>query len=463
MEARHEDALRRIYQADKALGDEGHEPELFHLRHSGGMQRHIDHPRWDRSWAIPSEHTIDDLEEAGYLRVEPHADKRRSFGLTLDGRQKGEELTNPSKPPQREPRPGDSYTDEERREYAVKADAELALAIRAFLGRVGTETFTANDLADAVPMPKFEVTAAVHWLRVAHAEGRVTPAGGGGWHVNTEGGSGPTYHVRVVPTKARDQLSGPIYALDLTETEVLERFVAPYQGRAPISWGDRTLQAYRKPKIGRLYDSGAETVAGIAENLRASRMAHTANEAEELFFEKTVQDVTESYIGTGEPAEVSASPGFRQAPAQVGSGGSIFVVHGHKRKDEVARFLEQIVNEKVVVLEEQPGRSRTIIEKFEDLGGDASFAVVLLTADDVGAAKEKQDHLRPRARQNAVLELGFFIGRIGRENVAVLYEPEVELPSDYGGVEYISFAGDWKLKLMGELKAAGFEVKAPDF
>jgi predicted nucleotide-binding protein len=424
------------------------------------MQSHIDHPCWDRSWAVPSEHTIDDLEEAGYLRVEPHADKGRSFGLTLDGRRKGEELANPSGPPRHGPLPGDSYTDEERREYAAKADAELELAIRAFLGQVGTETFTADDLADAVPMPKFEATAAVHWLRAAHAEGKVMPAGGG-WQVNTEGGSGPTYHVRVVPTKARDQLSGPIYALDLSEAEVLERFVAPYQDRVPISWGDRTLQAYRKPKIGRLYDSGTETVAGIAENLRASRTAHAANEAEELFFKKTMQDVTESYIGASEPAEVSASPEPRQVPAQVGGGGSIFVVHGHKRKDEVARFLEQIVSEKVVVLEEQPGRSRTIIEKFEDLGGDASFAVVLLTADDVGAAKEKQNHLQPRARQNAVLELGFFIGRIGRENVTVLHEPEVELPSDYGGVEYVSFAGDWKLKLMGELKAAGFEVKTP--
>jgi predicted nucleotide-binding protein len=463
MDTRHEDGIRRIFQADKAWSDDGHEPQLFHLLHTGGMQSEIDHPRWDPSWAVPSEHTIDDLEELGFLRVEPHHDKRRSFGLTLDGRRKGEEISIPSGTAEgKGPRPGDSYTDEERGEYAVKADAEQALAIEAFFGQRGNETFSPDDLAAAVAMPKFEITAAVQWLRAAHAEGLVSPAGGGGWRVNVDAKGGPTYHVRVVPVKARDQLGGPIYALDLGEAEVLESFVGPYQEGEPLSWGDRTFEAYRKPKIGRLYESGTETVARITERLKQSRRVHSPREAEELFFEKTVQDVTEDYIGAGEPAEVSAGP-RRSAgkPVSGGGAGSIFVVHGHNRKDEVARFLEQVTGEPVVILEEQPGRGRTIIEKFEDLGGDASFAVVLLTEDDVGAAKAERDNLRPRARQNAVLELGFFIGRIGRENVAVLYEQDVELPSDYSGVEYISFAGDWKLKLIGELRAAGFEITMP--
>jgi predicted nucleotide-binding protein len=108
-----------------------------------------------------------------------------------------------------------------------------------------------------------------------------------------------------------------------------------------------------------------------------------------------------------------------------------------------------------------PGRGQTIIEKFESHAGRAGFAVVLLTADDVGAAKAAPEHLNPRARQNAILELGYFLAKIGRENVAVVFEEGVELPSDYTGVEYISFADEWRWKLSRELKAAGFDVATP--
>jgi hypothetical protein len=78
--------LRRIYEADTMWSKEGHEPESFRLRHRGGGGREIDHPRWNSSWATPSEHTIDDLGELGLLRVSPSADKSRKFGLTMKGR-----------------------------------------------------------------------------------------------------------------------------------------------------------------------------------------------------------------------------------------------------------------------------------------------------------------------------------------------------------------------------------------
>ena len=54
--------------------------------------------------------------------------------------------------------------------------------------------------------------------------------------------------------------------------------------------------------------------------------------------------------------------------------------------------------------------------------------VQLLTADDVGKSKEKQE-LSDRASQNVVFETAFFIGKLGRENVIVLLEQGVEKPS----------------------------------
>lgn len=267
MEPRHVDALRRVFEADRTWTSEGREPLQFHLRHSGGMESHIDHPRWDNSWAVPSEHTIDDLDELEFFRVEPHHNKTRSFGLTLKGRTKAAEIVVP------------------------------AVAVAAAAG------------------------------------------------------------------------------------------------------------------------DGAET-----------------------------------------DLEVLGSSGSTQG-GEAGDGPSdIFIVHGHSREDEVARAVQQISGREPILLSEQPGRGRTIIEKFEDHAGHARFAVVLLTADDVGAAKEEAGSLNPRARQNAILELGFFLAKVGRGNVAVLYESDVELPSDYTGVEYICFGDEWRWKLRRELNAAGFET-----
>ena len=86
-----------------------------------------------------------------------------------------------------------------------------------------------------------------------------------------------------------------------------------------------------------------------------------------------------------------------------------------------------------------------------------SFAVVILSPDDIGYQKENAESPRPRARQNVIFELGFFIGRLGRHRVCALVKGDVEMPSDYSGVVYITFddAGAWRLALARDIKAAG--------
>lgn len=95
----------------------------------------------------------------------------------------------------------------------------------------------------------------------------------------------------------------------------------------------------------------------------------------------------------------------------------VFIVHGHDSaaRESLARFVERLGVE-AVILHEQAGRSRTIIEKLED-HSDVDFAVILLTPDDVGAAKADRATLKPRARQNVILELGYFVGKLGREGL----------------------------------------------
>lgn len=109
----------------------------------------------------------------------------------------------------------------------------------------------------------------------------------------------------------------------------------------------------------------------------------------------------------------------------------------------------------MVILDEQDHRGRTIIEKFQDHADAAKFAVVLLTKDDVGGAQGEEP--RPRARQNVIFEMGYFYGKLGRDRVAVL-NVGVEQPSDFVGVGYIAYSGNWKDELSKELRAAGFTV-----
>jgi predicted nucleotide-binding protein len=141
------------------------------------------------------------------------------------------------------------------------------------------------------------------------------------------------------------------------------------------------------------------------------------------------------------------------------SNARIFIVHGHDEaaRELVARFLERIELEPII-LHEQPNKGSTIIEKLEE-NADVSFAVVLLTPDDEGR-KKGDSALRDRARQNVLLELGYFIGRLGRKHVCALHKGSVEIPTDYLGVLFLPFdnSGGWQLKLAKELKAAGFSI-----
>ena len=143
------------------------------------------------------------------------------------------------------------------------------------------------------------------------------------------------------------------------------------------------------------------------------------------------------------------------------SSNKVLIVHGTDAgiKNEVARLIEKLGLE-AIILEEQPSMGRTLIDKFEQMTDEVEFATVLLTPDDEGRKKDT-DKLTPRARQNVILELGFVSASLGRHRVCALRKGNVEIPSDYSGVVYVSMDDqDWKLKYIRELKTAGYEVDA---
>ncbi|TFC10557.1 TIR domain-containing protein [Cryobacterium sp. MDB2-33-2] len=147
------------------------------------------------------------------------------------------------------------------------------------------------------------------------------------------------------------------------------------------------------------------------------------------------------------PAAQAAMPAGSGLP--LASQTNLFIVHGHDEaaRDSIRIYVHKLTGVMPTSLAEEPGRGKTIIEKFETYGTAASFVIVLLTPDDVGQTVADRDAgTTPnfRARQNVVLELGYFIGKIGRENIVVVTK-DVERPSDLAGLSYVEYPGtNWK-------------------
>lgn len=183
-------------------------------------------------------------------------------------------------------------------------------------------------------------------------------------------------------------------------------------------------------------------------------------EEAEAILESMIEQIEKYGLGD-EPASGPAAnaAGPSEAPA---NNRTVFIAHGHDQgaTEAMARLVER-VGLNPVILSERSGTSRTIIEKFET-HSNVSYAIALLTADDIGGNQGDDGKMRPRARQNVIFELGFFIGKLGRERVCALNKGDPEIPTNYSGVEYIPMddSGAWREKVVRELKSAGFDVDA---
>lgn len=135
----------------------------------------------------------------------------------------------------------------------------------------------------------------------------------------------------------------------------------------------------------------------------------------------------------------------------------IFVIHG---RDELnlLRLKELLLERwqlKVIVLAKTPGKGRTLIEKFEEEAQEVAFSFALLTPDDL---VETGNGNYSQARPNAVFELGWFYGRLGRNRVCILFRQGTKIHSDLDGISRVEFSDSVLEKtneIEQELLAAG--------
>lgn len=150
----------------------------------------------------------------------------------------------------------------------------------------------------------------------------------------------------------------------------------------------------------------------------------------------------------------------------VDSKNNVFIVHGHDgaMRKKVEETLKDL-GFKPIVLGHEPSQGDTLIEKLTRYSQSVAFAIVLLSPDDIARSKkEPEETIRYRARQNVILELGFFMAELGRHKVAALYKEDkaFEMPSDFIGVVFIPFdsAGKWRFELIKEFRAIGLDADA---
>jgi predicted nucleotide-binding protein len=258
----------------------------------------------------------------------------------------------------------------------------------------------------------------------------------------------PCWHIRILHNDKQSGSESFLYETDKAENDA-RTFATQLQRGEKVSWQGRWLETseirealiYRTELPSKVYETDYTT--GTTE----------------IFANKKGLDVTRDFIFAppGKKTEVRNSI---QAAPKVSS--NVFVVHGRDMAptQELARILEGLGLNPILLFEQSSG-GKTIIEKLEDYS-DVGFAFVLLTPDDIGGLAEQSPDLKKRARQNVVLEFGFFTGLLGRNRVYCLYKGDIELPSDMAGVSYAQFHNSVRevyWYIVKELKAAGYKVE----
>ncbi|HYC92789.1 MAG TPA: TIR domain-containing protein [Thermoanaerobaculia bacterium] len=142
----------------------------------------------------------------------------------------------------------------------------------------------------------------------------------------------------------------------------------------------------------------------------------------------------------------------------------VFVAYGHDpiAKNAVMDCLK-ILGVRPVTLSSEPRKHKAITELLDEVS-NVSFAVIVLTPDDLGRRREEvHAAYQPRARQNVILEWGYFVGKLGGDHVTVLCRndgEQIEMPSNSGGVLWTEMdsADAWRIHLAKALNAAGIPV-----
>jgi predicted nucleotide-binding protein len=226
--------------------------------------------------------------------------------------------------------------------------------------------------------------------------------------------------------------------------------------------GDESITGWADWQMPGLLDDAKSLAYNLYKSIATGGPRDAFNLSTSLFHnnrhDDNLRELNSTFIGyLAQALEdiVNANPEKSSEKPRLVDGGTVFIIHGHDAllKTEVQLLMKR-AGVQSVVLHEMPDRGRTIIEKLVGETERAGYAIALLTPDDL------TDDGRGRARQNVILEIGYFLGKLGKERLRMIVQDGVEVPSDLQGILYEKHDtnGAWKMRLLKEMRAVGMFV-----
>ena len=141
----------------------------------------------------------------------------------------------------------------------------------------------------------------------------------------------------------------------------------------------------------------------------------------------------------------------------------IFLISGKdsEMKLDVLQKLE-LLDLDPIILDEKKDEELKIIERINEYC-NVSFAIILLSPDEITYPKEETPiETKYSPNQKVIFELGYFIGRLGKQNVVAIFKKNksFQIPKDFVGIQLIEYKMDWYYELIKVLKDCNFKVNA---
>ena len=269
----------------------------------------------------------------------------------------------------------------------------------------------------------------------------------------------PKYHIYVEYTEP--EKSGVRF--NVSQEELVRTFATPYAAGQPFWFMGRLLNPIKVTKVVIFWSH----VTADKLELPNHENAVVAKDKRYLIESIVKGKVKDAYLCTEKflpSRENMPSSSQSTTSASENLSRRIIVVSGSDEE------MNQALNDALtklslipIVLCEEPSQGKKIVENFSRDYADVAFAVVLLSPDDFAYAKNEAGTKRKlRPRQDVVFELGFLLGKLGKDNVLVFFREcaNFEIPTDFEGIKAAAFddRDSWKLALIRELSNCGFAV-----
>jgi predicted nucleotide-binding protein len=210
----------------------------------------------------------------------------------------------------------------------------------------------------------------------------------------------------------KEIVTRPTPDLSQSELQLLARKIEEFYGQ----WRPKGDGFYIPPR------ETADTDSTVHEiNQLVGRLANLSEDDFKALLPKS--PAPESY-------DSDAEPGTKHAPC-------VFIGHGRSKLwARLKVFLQDELGAATVTYESESRTGESIVPILEKMLKQATFAVLVLTAED-----ETADGSR-RARQNVVHEAGLFQGKLGFKKAILLLQEGIEEFSNVAGLQYIPFTDD---------------------